>query len=360
MVIHVAGGTEHLHGVGGHPHRGFRGHPLDHGGKRRDGVQGRALVDLPDAFVEQAASRLQTGRHVGEHPPQALIFDQGMPPLIPLLRVVAGVAERGLGPTHGDRANRRAHEMQRPHRRPEAVPLVAEHVLGRDPQVVEEHLDVGDAAAAHLDVVPALDETGAVRLHQECADATATTPSGHRLAGTGEDQRVAGRLAVADPRLLPGDDPGAAVSAGPGRHHRRVRAGPGLAEADTGDGALGQLGQESLLLLTAAVGQQRVGDDPILSGELGQRHRPALGDRLPGHAYRGQIGARATETLRDHQLDQAQVDEPFDDFRRELVLPIDVGRDRRDLPSAERQHRAPERLVLRRQPHHPPPIPVGL
>ena len=109
--------------------------------------------------------------HIGELELDRLELVDLLAELAPLARVGHRIVGGPLGDAHrlGRGAQAGALERGQGHRQPLAH--LAHDVLGRHPHALEDRLAGGRAADAELVLELADGEAGAVRLHDECADA---------------------------------------------------------------------------------------------------------------------------------------------------------------------------------------------
>ena len=131
-----------------------------------------------------------------------------------------------------------------------ALARLADHVGGRDPGAVEEHLAelLGDPVDHPQ---RSLLDAGLVHGHGEGGDAAVL---GHLVVRPGQHQAPVGLVRVAGPHLVPGDDVVVTVPVGPGAQRGQVGAGVGLAEPLAPPvAAVDDAGEEPLLDLVAAV-----------------------------------------------------------------------------------------------------------
>src|SRR3954465_11711308 len=226
ILLDVAVAAEDLHRVGRDLHRHVGAVELRHRGDLRQLLPVGALVDQLAALVEQPASCLALGLHVGQHPGDQLVLDDRLAHRLAALRVLERVVGRALSEAEALRADAGPRAVEDPHRDPEALALLAEQVVGADAAVVEEDLAGRRALDPHLRLDPADLEARRVGLDDEGRDARV---AGLRV-GLGEDD-----VDVCDARV--GDEAFAAVqhvlvALAPrlGAHRRRVGAGARLGQ----------------------------------------------------------------------------------------------------------------------------------
>src|SRR5712691_8438095 len=207
-----------------------------------------AVPTFPERPPDERPRGLDLGRHVREHERDRLVFDQRPAELLALLRVLqrklesrASDAER-LRTDDGSRQLERAKRDRRARMRPCAragqlrLELLhpAQHVLERDPAVLEKHLRRMRGADAHLPFLLALTYAlGTGRNHE----ARLAARSELRLHRGDHDVHVRD-AAVGDEDLLAVDHPVAIRAHGARLHRGDIR--PGLRFGD-GKGAKGGL-----------------------------------------------------------------------------------------------------------------------
>ena len=230
-----------------------------------------------------------------------------------------------------------------------AAVLLADEVLRRDADVLEEDLVDLEAAVDQLD--RAQRDAGGVHREDQHRDAALLLLRGRVGAAQAEDP--VGVLAERRPGLLAVDHPVVAVADGGGAQRGQVGAGVGLGEAlAPPDVEVGRLRQEALLLLLVAEGRDDRADHAGVEGErlrhAGQLHllapdvalqrRPVLAAPLHRPVRHGQPGGV------EHALGLDVL----------LLGDVPVGRDRvadllRHLRGEEGPHLLPEGLELRGQ-----------
>ena len=113
----------------------------------------RAVATQPRSAIRQKAGRVDLHRHVGQLERHRLVLDDRPSEGLPLLRVVSGELERGPGDAHRLRRHRGAGHLEGlergrllpvrcPSPRQLGVELLhsTEHVLHRDPAILQDHL----------------------------------------------------------------------------------------------------------------------------------------------------------------------------------------------------------------------------
>ncbi len=223
-VPRVAGAPEELDGIGGHAHGRVRREQLRHGGLLRGLLTG---VDAGRGRVHEEPGRLELRGEVGDHELDA--FEVG-DPLVELL-ALGHVTDREIKCPLGDsdclRPDDRSGPVEGVHRVIEPATFLADQVLGRYRNVVEDDLSGRRTADSQLLLELADGEARRVVLDDERAD-PAVTCLRVRL---GEDCVQLGDARVRDPHLAAGEDVSIAVSNGSRLHRGNVAAGVGLGEA---------------------------------------------------------------------------------------------------------------------------------
>ena len=207
-----------------------------------------AAAAFPERPPDQGPSGLDVGRHVGEHESDRLVLDQRAAELLAFLRVLQGELERGPRDAQGHGADDRAGQLEglERHRRPGMGAFArlrqlrlelldaAEHVLGRDGHVLEDHLGRVRGPDAHLLFLFALPQALGARPHHEAGLAPGAEL---RLDGSHHHVNV-GDAAVGDEDLLAVDHPVAVLADGAGLHRRHVGAGLGLGDGKRAESGL--------------------------------------------------------------------------------------------------------------------------
>ena len=148
----------------------------------------------------QHPRRGELGRHVGQHPLDRLVVGDRLTELLALLRVGDRLVERRLADAERLRRDRDAAALQRPHREPEPLIDVAEHLVVADGDV---EIEIHAAEAADAERVGARRARDARRVHrhEKRGDALAAQPRPRAR----EDDRDRRFLGVGDPDLAAGD-----------------------------------------------------------------------------------------------------------------------------------------------------------
>jgi len=215
--------------------------------------------------------------HVGQHVRNALVLDDRLAELHPLLRVLHGRFERGAGDARRLGRDRRAAGAQIAERDGKPLAALAQQVLGRDCALVE--MDGTGVRSAHAELVLCrlLDETGRIRGHDERGNALLA----EIRVGNREHHRGAGAPAVADEQLFAVQHPLAVLQHRSRAQVVRLRAGLRLGEAERADLATrGEVGEKRALLRLGAESGDRQAAHRVV--HLDQHRRPpaAGGDLL--------------------------------------------------------------------------------
>ncbi len=190
------------------------------------------------------------------------------------------VGRRATAPQRPFPGERHPLVAERHLRQAPAVVLLADDLVRRDADAVEEHL-VEHRGAVHLPDRPHGDARCA-HVDDEVRDAPVLLG---RCIGAREQDPVLGDVGERRPDLLAVDDVFVAVALGAGRQRREVAAGGGLAEQLAPElGAGEDPGEVAILLLLGAGGEER-------------RPGPADADRVEGTRR-----LRGAELLVDHEL----------------------------------------------------------
>jgi len=242
-----------------------------------------------------------------------------------------GVADRGveagLGQTHGAGGDRETALVDGAHRDDETLAFLTDPVLDRDRHVVE----VDDARVAGPDAQLAVEGPGRQAVHSplehEGRDALVLLRPIDRC----EDEEVVGQVGEADPDLLAIEPVGIAVSPSRRRQVARVRAHPGLGEAECRQLLALRLRHEPALSLLLC--------PPLQEGEAVQPDMDALDDTerrvgpfqlLAQDREADVVHARPAVGLRDRRAQKPELAHPAEDLAVDLALLVpftDVGQD---------------------------------
>src|SRR5581483_6185828 len=223
-VADVAVAAEDLDGPLGDPDRGAAGLELAH---RAFGVLvAVAVAGQPQGPVAEQAGGVDLGGHVGQHEGDGLVLDDRPAELGALPGVVEGELVGGPGDAHGLDADDRTAGLEGAHgrlgRRLAALPgpgqaglellLAAEEAVGRDADVVEDHLGRVAGPDPHLLLLLAHGQAGCAGGHDEGG----LTPGAERRVDGGHHHMDAGDPAVGDEALRAVEHPIRPVLLGPG------------------------------------------------------------------------------------------------------------------------------------------------
>ena len=278
-------------------------------GLRRDEPEVAALVLEPGGSPDEAARRLDLGRHVGDHERHALERADRPAELLARLRVRDRRVERALGDPDRQRTDRDPAAIEDPQERLEAAPLLAEHVRRRDARPVEDQLAGRRGMQPELVLEPPDREAGRVGGHDERADLGGAVVA--RPAPGGDD--VGARLAgVGDEPLAAVEHPRAAVRAvlvARGRPRpARIAAGSGLGQAVRADDLAARHRHEVALLLLVRAGQV---ERPAAEARVGRDDQPEraphAADLLDRDGVRERVQPRPALVLRDRDAQPAEL-----------------------------------------------------
>ena len=209
------------------------------------------------------------------------------------------------------------------HGDPEAVAGLAQHVLGRDPNVLEVQVAQVVAAQAHrLVAVPDLEP-----LHALLDDEGRVAVLAVHL-GAGEGDEHGSLVAVADEPLLAVQLPGAVGLQGrPRLQVERVRARLGLGEREGRELAPGgEVGEEALLLLVASEQHDSLHADRLMHAHHDRQGRVDLREGLEHPAVAGLGEALPAVALGHVQAAQAALAELADQVVADPPVLLDPAR----------------------------------
>src|SRR4051794_11107162 len=168
ILLDVAVAAEDLDGLDGDAHRVVGGEELGH--RAVLGQRGLAAVGHRARLVEQLARGGGAGLHVGELELDRLQVEDRLAEGDALARVLRGVVGRALGDAHGLRGGAQPRALECPERDAQAPALVADEVLVRHPDVLEDRRAGGRALDAQLALELADRQAGTVLLDDEGAE----------------------------------------------------------------------------------------------------------------------------------------------------------------------------------------------
>ena len=320
IVLHVAVAAQHLDRLGGDLHGHVGAGHLGHGG---GGGVGLALLLVDGGPVEQQLSGVDLGLELGHLEGQVLLLAQGLAELLALHDVLPGDLKGALGNAQALGSHADAAAVQSLHGQLEALAGLGDHVLGGNPDVLQDHVRDLGAADAHLVLQLTHGEAGGALLHHE---------GGHALgaqSGIGEavDHGVVGQRSVGVEALGAVDDVAVAVLGGHGLLAGSVGTGGVLGQAEGADLlTVGNGGQELLLDLgggggvhDAAAVQRGVHGEGDAEGGI------HLGDLLHGQDVAQIAAAQAAHFGTVRQAVDAGLAQLAEGFQGELggLVPLD-------------------------------------
>ena len=203
----------------------------------------------------------------------------------------------------------------------EAVPLLAEAVAGRDPQILERQLGGARGVDAKLELVGPVAVARSVRGDDEAGDPLVLLLQ----VDAGEDQGDIRVGAVGDEDLVAVEDVVVAVAAGRGAYPGRIAAGARLGEGEAAElPARGQGGEEFLLLLLGAELQQGVADQGVVDREDDPGGGADPADLLDDEAVGDRVHAGAAVLLRHRHSGEAELAGLIEKGARELAALVDL------------------------------------
>ena len=278
-------------------------------------------------MVDQQARGVDLDGHVGQHELQTLEGRDGLPELLPFLRIAGGGIQRRLGDPDRGGAGHGPGVVEGAHRDLEALTLGPQTVFDRHLTVLQMEGHGRRRTDTHLPLFfpdgkpleAGLDEEGRY------------PPRAPRLVDGGKERDDPGVGAVRAPELAPVQNVAVALPYGRRLQVGGIGAGTRLGERIGGqDVAGGQPGKIACLLLVAAGQKDGVapeGSRPPVGGGGGARPGDLFGDE--GNREGAQVSAAIG--LRDPDAEQSLVGQQPHDLRRIALGLVVLGRDRGDL-----------------------------
>ena len=274
--------------------------------------EGRPGVPQPRRVVGQEARGLDLGRELREEELHGLELGDGLAELMPLLRIAQPVVERPLGDAHHLGADPDASFVEGLDGDLVALADLAQDVLARDADALQDQLASGGRADAELVLLLAHREPGEVALHQEGGDPLVVLRGVHG----GEDDEELGLGGVGDPELAPGQLPVVPAVRRAAGQRERVRAGARLGERVGADPFRSQTGEVARLLLRVAPAQEGVVHERVLHVDEHGDGRIHPRQRLHGEDGHEEGGARAAVGLGDLDAHHAELEQGVDERAR--------------------------------------------
>src|SRR4051812_46969818 len=226
VLVHVAVAAENLNGLDRHVHRRVRGEQLRHRGVLAQ--SGLRAVRHRARLVEQLARRCRARLHLGELVLDRLELEDRLAERDALLRVLAGVVGRALRDADRLRGGAEARALERAERDGQAAALLADEVLRRHADILEQRVAGRRAVDPHL--VLELRDREALGVLRDDERARALLLA----VGDREHDVEVGDRRVGDPVLRAVDDPAVAILDRGRAHRGGVRAGLGLGQRERG------------------------------------------------------------------------------------------------------------------------------
>ena len=229
----------------------------------------------------------------------ALVLADGAAEHHTLVGVGGGLAQRRAAQAHGLDAEQGPLRVQAGQQILEPLAFLADQILGRDLQVLDEEHVTFDGLATHLRDRLGVDP-GAVEVGVEKAQAL------HRLGDlilgrrAGDDQDLVGPLGHGRPDFSTGDPVAVAVLLGPGLQAGGVQPAVGLGDRETGLVLAGDDARQVALLLfvRAELHHRHQAEDVEVDGAGAGEAGSGLGHHLHDVAGLGEAKARAAVRLR--------------------------------------------------------------
>ena len=295
-------------------------------GHRR--LDGRLLLPIfRKRRLEGQQSRcVELGRHVGEHPLDRLVVGDRLTELLAPLRVSDRLGNRRLADAERLRGNRHASALQRPHREPEALVDVSQHLIVGDLQV---EIEIHAAEAADAERVGAGGARNAGRVHRHQKSRDALSAQTRTRAGKHDGDRRF--LRVRHPHLAAANAIAVALAYGGRLLIRGIGPGVGLRQRERADRlAGGQPPQPALALLITSGMSDDLGDERIGHRQRHRDGRAAFGDRLDRQRVAQIIAAGTAPRDRNGDAEQPVLRRGVHDVGRVFAALVDRGGARRD------------------------------
>ncbi|MNQ72638.1 hypothetical protein D3C85_873480 [compost metagenome] len=262
------------------------------------------------------------GGHVGQAEGHRLVLDDRLAEGHPLVGIVARRLERRASHAHRLGGDADAPALEVAQGDAVALALLAQAQAGRDAQLIELDLAGVRGVLAELVLDPHHRVPRCVSGHDKGADALL---AGCRI-GHGEDDHHPGVAARGDELLAAIEHIVFAVAPGAAAQVTGIRTGLGFGEGEGAEHpALGQRAEEALLLLIAAVFQDRHAAHRVVHAHDGRAGAVAGGDFLQGHGVAQVAGLRAAPVFRHQHAHEPQLAHLGDGLGRETVLAVPLG-----------------------------------
>src|SRR4051812_3998012 len=320
--------------------RRLGGMPFGEGGLTRVALP---LVLHPRRLHDEQLRGLVAEHHLRDHVLHELVATDRLPERLALPRVLDGPLQTR---THDADAAGRDGEpplVERVHRDLEPLSLLADQVLGRHLDVLEEELTGRTRPDPELVLRVARGEPLHALLEDEGADSL--VPRGRiRLR---EDERVVRDGGVRDPVLLTVEDVRVAFTPRRRPHRRHVGAGVGLGQAEARELlALRLRRQPPLLLLLCPVLEQRERVEADVHRDQRPERRLAPLDLLARERLRHVVEACAPVLLRHDDAEDPELCHALDQLEVELVVDVVLHGDRQDALVHELANRVLDQPLL--------------
>src|SRR3954454_6778519 len=298
--------------------------PLGEGGLARVALP---LVLHPRRLHDEQLRGLVAEHHLRDHVLHELVATDRLPERLALPRVLDGPLQARTHDADAAGGGGDTALFERVHRDLEPVSLLADEVLGRHLDVLEEELAGRPRPDAELVLGVARREPLHALLEDEGADSL--------VAGSGiglrEDERVISDGRVRDPVLLTVEDVGVTFAPRRRPHRRDVGAGVRLGQAEACELlALRLWRQPPLLLVLRAVLEQRERVEADVHRDQRAERRLAALDLLARERLRHVVEARAAVLLRQDDAEDPELRHALDQLEVELVVDVVLHCDRQD------------------------------